>query len=69
MVEVENLAQSLNGATFVGGNVADGVKTANTSEKKNVKYYAANGKRLSKPQPGINIVQKEDGSSKSILVK
>lgn len=66
---VENLAQSLNGATFVGGNVADGVKTANTSEKKNVKYYAANGKRLSKPQPGINIVQKEDGSSKSILVK
>lgn len=66
--KIENLAQSLNEAHFVQGDVADGIRATNVTSGEKSKFYALTGINLLAPKQGVNIVRKEDGSSRSILI-
>ena len=37
--------------------------------QQDVKIYAPNGKMLTKPQKGINIIRMKDGTTKKVVVK
>jgi hypothetical protein len=67
--KIENLAQSLNEAHFVQGDVADDIKETNVSSGKKSKFYALTGISLPAPKQGVNIERREDGSSRSILIE
>ena len=45
----------------------EGVKTDN--EKTEVSRYAIDGKKLSEPQNGINIIKMSDGTTKKVIEK
>ena len=49
----------------------DGISNAALKDSGNatpVAYYAADGRRLSAPQPGLNIVRYSDGSCRKVVV-
>ncbi len=66
--KVKNCAQSLNEASYVEGAVADGIE-GKASVSKDSRYYSLMGVSLPAPKPGVNIECKDDGSSRSILVR
>lgn len=46
-----------------------GIKEANRDEKTAVRYYSIDGKRISTPQRGLNIIRTGDGKTKKVVVK
>jgi len=55
---------------FYGSILADGIQDIEHSPL-NIEeaWYSLDGKKLSKPQSGINIIRYSDGTSKKVLIK
>lgn len=47
----------------------DGIQPATFEKTKNATIYDLNGKKLDKPQKGINIIRMSDGTSRKVLIK
>lgn len=45
------------------------VATANSAPAKAAACYAPDGRRISTPQPGLNIIKMTDGSVRKVIVK
>ena len=46
-----------------------GIESVNSSIKTAVRYYTIDGKLLSTPQRGLNIVKMSDGTMRKVIVK
>ena len=46
-----------------------GIKEVNSNVTRTVQYYSIDGKRISTPQRGLNIIRTSDGTTKKIIVK
>lgn len=66
---IENLAQSLNKASFVMGEVADGIADTAIDGKTPTAYYSLNGTSIAKPRAGVNIVKTDGVASKRVIAK
>ncbi len=66
--KVKNCAQSLNEASYIEGTVAAGMEKRNP-DAKDSRFYSLTGVSLPTPIPGVNIECRNDGSSRSVLVK
>ncbi len=66
--KITNCAQSLNEADYIEGTVADGIEEK-VSAVKNSKFYTLTGVGLPAPKSGVNIECRDDGSSRSVLVR
>ena len=65
---VKNCAQSLNEANYVAGTVVDNIGKTNAGAG-NSRFYTLSGVSVPAPVSGINIECKDDGTSRSVLVK
>ena len=46
-----------------------GIKEVNSNVTRTVQYYSIDGKRISTPQRGLNIIRTSDGKTKKVVVK
>ena len=60
-----------NNETFTGeiDKQTTGIKEVNNDATKAVRYYSIDGKRISTPQRGLNIIRTSEGKIKKIVVK
>jgi hypothetical protein len=50
--------------------VIDGIENAhNTDDVTEIARYDVNGRKLSAPQKGLNIIRMSDGTSKKVMIK
>ena len=65
-VTVENSHESFSGEFDTQ---TTGIKEVNNDVTKAVQYYSIDGKRISTPQRGLNIIRTSDGKTKKVVVK
>ena len=65
-VTVENSSESFSGEFDTQ---TTGIKEVNSNVTKAVRYYSIDGKRISTPQRGLNIIRTSDGKMKKVVVK
>ena len=65
-VTVENSSESFSGEF---NTQATGIKEVSSDVTKAVQYYSIDGKRISTPQRGLNIIKMSDGTTKKIIAK
>ncbi len=65
-VTVENSSESFSGEFDTQ---TTGIKEVNSNATKAVRYYSIDGKRISTPQRGLNIIRTSDGKTKKVVVK
>ena len=65
-VTVENSSESFSGEF---NTETTGIMEVNSNVTRTVQYYSIDGKRISTPQRGLNIIRTSDGTTKKIIVK
>ena len=65
-VTVENSSESFSGEFDTQ---TTGIKEVNSNVTRTVQYYSIDGKRISTPQRGLNIIRTSDGKTKKVVVK